>query len=100
MQQTEPSPSHADAARRARVRTLMIANGFLDMAIAGFFLGWGHSVAGLEHQTAWLIAAVLAASGVISFFVATLAFGRKGRGRELDEGEDSVREKDEPVIRR
>lgn len=78
----------------------MIANGFLDMAIAGFFLGWGHSVAGLEHQTAWLIAAVLAASGVISFFVATLAFGRKGRGRELDEGEDSVREKDEPVIRR
>lgn len=93
-------PTHADAARRARVRTLMIANGFLDMAIAGFFLGWGHSVAGLEHQTAWLIAAVLAASGVISFFVATLAFGRKGRGRELDEGEDSVREKDEPVIRR
>ncbi|MFO0988346.1 MAG: hypothetical protein U1F37_13415 [Alphaproteobacteria bacterium] len=93
-------PTHADAARRARVRTLMIANGFLGMAIAGFFLGWGHSVAGLEHQTAWLIAAVLAASGVISFFVATLAFGRKGRGRELDEGEDSVREKDEPVIRR
>lgn len=94
-------PTHADAARRARVRTLMIAIGFLDMAIAGFFLGWGHSVAGLEHQTAWLIAAVLAASGVISFFVATLAFGRKGRGRELDEGEDPVRgERDEPVIRR
>lgn len=89
-------PTHADAARRARVRTFMIANGFLDMAIAGFFLGWGHSVVGLEHQTAWLVAAVLAASGVISFFVATLAFGRKGRGRELDEGED----RNEPVIRR
>jgi hypothetical protein len=89
-------PTHADAARRARARTFLIANGFFDMAIAGFFLGWGHSVAGLEHQTAWLIAAVMAASGVISFFIATLAYGRKGRGRELDDGED----RDEPVIRR
>jgi hypothetical protein len=96
-----PPNSRDSAARRARVRTFMIANGFLDMAIAGFFLGWGHSVAGLEHQTAWLIAAALAASGVISFFIATLAFGRKGRGRELDEGEASVPEdRDEPVIRR
>ena len=98
---TDTPPTYADAARRSRVRTFMIANGFLDMAIAGFFLGWGHSIVGLEHQTAWLVAAVLAASGVISFFVATLAFGRKGRGRELDEGEDSVPEqRDEPVIRR
>lgn len=88
--------SHADAARRARTRTLLIANGFFDMAIAGFFLGWGASVLGLEYATAWLIAAVLAASGVISFFVATLGFGRKGTGRALDEGED----RDEPVIRR
>jgi hypothetical protein len=92
----EHPPTHADTARRARVRTFLIANGFLDMAIAGFFLGWGHSIVGLERQTAWLIAAMLAASGVISFFIATLAYGRKGRGRALDEGEDS----NEPVIRR
>lgn len=89
-------PTHADAARRARVRTLLIANGIFDMAVAGFFLGWGHSIVGLEHQTAWLIAAVMAASGVVSFFIATLAYGRKGRGRALDEGEES----DEPVVRR
>lgn len=91
---TDHRPNAADAARRARTRTLLIANGFFDMAIAGFFLGWGHSIVGLEHQTAWLVAAVLAASGVVSFFIATLAYGRKGRGRALDEGED------EPVIRR
>jgi hypothetical protein len=96
---TDTPPTHADAARRARGRTFLIANGFLDLAIAGFFLGWGHSIAGLEHQTAWLIAAVLAASGVISFFVATLAYGRKGRGRALDEGEDGA-DRDGPVIRR
>lgn len=88
-------PDRADAARRARTRTLLIANGFFDMAAAGFFLGWGASVLKLEYSTAWLIAAVLAASGVISFFIATLGFGRKGQGRALDEGED-----DEPVIRR
>ncbi len=93
---TEHLPNAADAARRARVRTLLIANGFIDMAIAGFFLGWGHSVLGLDHQTAWLIAAVLAASAVVVFFVATLAFGRKGQGRALDEGEDSGG----PVVRR
>ena len=91
---TPSTPDRADAARRARTRTMLIANGFMDMAAAGFFLGWGHSVVGLEHQTAWLIAAVLAASGVVSFFIATLGFGRKGQGRALDEGED------EPVIRR
>lgn len=95
---TPPTP--ADAARRARVRTLLIANGFLDMAIAGFFLGWGHSVAGLEHQTAWLIAAVLATSGVVVFFIATLAFGRKGQGRALDEGESPDEPPDQPVVRR
>lgn len=96
MPPAEHSPTHSDAARRAMVRTLLIANGFFDMAVAGFFLGWGHSIVGLEHHTAWLIAAVLAASGVVSFFIATLAFGRKGRGRALDEGE----EPDEPVVRR
>ncbi len=95
------APTPADAARRARLRTLLIANGFLDMAIAGFFLGWGHSVVGLEHQTAWLIAAVLAASGVVIFFIATLAFGRKGQGRALDEGEDRPdKAPNEPVVRR
>ena len=93
---TEHSPNAADAARRARTRTMRIANGFLDLAAAGFFLGWGASVLKLEYGTAWLIAAVLAASGVVSFFIATLGFGRKGEGRALDEGEDS----DEPVIRR
>ena len=87
-------PDRADAARRARTRTMLIANGFFDMAAAGFFLGWGASVLKREYSTAWLIAALLAASGVISFFIATLGFGRKGQGRALDEGED------EPVIRR
>ena len=75
---------------------MLIANGFFDMAAAGFFLGWGASVLKLEYTTAWLIAAVLAASGVVSFFIATLAFGRKGTGRALDEGEDA----NEPVVRR
>lgn len=93
---TPSTPNRADAARRARMRTIMIANGFLDMAAAGFFLGWGASVLGLEYRTAYLIAAALAASGVVSFFIATLGFGRKGTGRALDEGED----RDEPVIRR
>ena len=90
------TPDKADATRRARTRTLLIANGFFDMAAAGFFLGWGASVLKLEYGTAWLVAAALAASGVVSFFIATLGFGRKGRGRALDEGEDS----DEPVVRR
>jgi hypothetical protein len=92
----QQAPDRADAARRARTRTMLIANGFLDMAAAGFFLGWGAPVLGLEYRAAYLIAALLAASGVVSFFIATLAFGRKGRGRALDEGEDA----DEPVIRR
>jgi hypothetical protein len=92
----QQTPNAADAARRARTRTALIVNGFMDMAAAGFFLGWGAPVLGLEHRVAYLIAAVLAASGVISFFIATLAFGRKGQGRALDEGED----RDEPVIRR
>jgi hypothetical protein len=89
-------PDRIDAARRARTRTMLIANGFIDMAAAGFFLGWGASVLQIERPTAWLIAAVLAASGVVSFFIATLAFGRKGQGRALDDGDDA----DEPVIRR
>jgi hypothetical protein len=88
--------TQADAARRARVRTMLIANGFFDMAAAGFFLGWGAPVLKLEYTTAWLIAAVLVASGVISFFIATLGYGRKGTGRALDEGEDA----NEPVVRR
>jgi hypothetical protein len=90
------TPTRADAERRARTRMAMILSGLVDFAIAGFVLGWGHSVLGLEYQTAWLIAAVLAAFGVVTMFIATLAFGRKGRGRALDEGED----RDEPVIRR
>jgi len=90
------TPDRTDAARRARTRTVMIVNGMFDMALAGFFLGWGNSVLQLERGTAWLIAAVLAAGGVISFFVATLGFGRKGTGRALDEGEDA----NEPVVRR
>ena len=93
---TPSIPTVADAARRARTRTALIANGFFDMAAAGFFLGWGASVLGLEYRTAYLIAALLAASGVVSFFIATLAFGRKGSGRALDEGEDS----NGPVVRR
>jgi hypothetical protein len=98
---TERRPTANSAARRARTRTMLIANGFLDMAAAGFFLGWGASVLKLEYATAWLIAAILAASGVVSFFIATLAFGRKGTGRALDEGEDDEREDaNEPVVRR
>jgi len=93
---TPSTQNAADAARRAKTRTMLIANGFLDMAAAGFFLGWGHAVLGLEYRVAYLIAALLAASGVVSFFVATLAFGRKGQARALDEGEDA----NEPVIRR
>ncbi|HEY7607796.1 MAG TPA: hypothetical protein VIF14_01080 [Alphaproteobacteria bacterium] len=88
-------PDRTDAERRARMRTALIANGLIDMATAGFFLGWGASVLKLEYRTAWLIAAILAAAGVVSFFVATLGFGRKGAGRALDEGEDN-----EPVVRR
>ena len=88
-------PNRADAERRARIRTVLIFNGLVDMAVAGFFLGWGASVLKLEYRTAWLAAAILAAGGIVSFFVATLGFGRKGAGAALDEGEDS-----EPVVRR
>ena len=88
-------PDRTDAERRARKRTVFILNGMFDMAVAGFFFGWGASVLKLERGTAYLIAAFLAVSAVVSFFVATLAFGRKGRGGALDEGEDN-----EPVVRR
>ncbi len=90
-----PHPGKSDADRRARIRGVLIFGGLFDLALAGFFLAVGHSVLALEHRFAWLIAAVLAAGGVIILFVATLGFGRKGEGRALDEGED-----DEPVIRR
>ena len=88
-------PDRTDAQRRARIRTGLIFNGFVDMAAAGFFLGWGASLLKLEHRVAWIVAALLAASGVVSFLIATLAFGRRGTGRALDGGED-----DGPVVRR
>jgi hypothetical protein len=88
-------PDRTDAERRARVRTALIVSGLIDLALAGFFLGWGASLLALEYRVAWLIAAVLAAAGVVTLFVATLGFGRKGAGRALDDGED-----DEPVVRR
>lgn len=92
---TTRRPGFEDGQRRARNRSILIFAGFVDMAIAGFFLGWGHSLLGLEHRVAWLIAAVLAAAAVSTFFIATLAYGRRGQRRALDEGED-----DGPVVRR
>ncbi len=89
------TPTRTEAAQRATKRTAFIVVGMIDMAVAAFFLGWGNSVLGLERTTAWLVAAVLAAGSVISFFVATLAYGRKGTGPALDEGEEN-----EPVVRR
>ena len=93
-------PDRTDAVQRAKKRTVFIINGMIDMALAGFFLGWGNSLLGLERTTAWLIAAILASGAIISFFVATLAFGRKGTGPALDEGEDAPKEDREPVVRR
>jgi len=90
------TPSREDAERRARVRTALIYSGLLDLALAGFFLGWGAPVLGLEYRVAWIVAAVLAAGGVAVIFTATLAYGRRGTGRALDEGEDDP----PPVIRR
>ena len=58
------------------------------------FLGWGAALLKLEDRVAGLVAALLAASGVIAFFIATLAFGRRGSGRALDGGDDG------PVVRR
>ena len=89
------TPTREDAERRARVRTALIYSGILDLALAGFFLGWGAPVLGLEYRVAWLIAAALAAGGVAVLLTATLAYGRRGTGRALDDGED-----DGPVIRR
>jgi len=91
---TPQRPGREDAERRARARTILIFAGLFDMALAGFFLGWGHSLLGLEHRVAWLIAALLAAAAVSTFFIATLVYGRRGSRRALDEGED------EPVVRR
>jgi len=91
---TQQTPTAADAARRARTRMAMIVSGLVDLALAGFFLGWGHSVLGLEHRVAWLIGAALAAFGLATIFVATLVYGRRGQGRARGEGEN------EPVIRR
>ena len=90
------TPNREDAERRARVRTALIYSGILDLALAGFFLGWGAPLLELEHRVAWLIAAVLAAGGVVVLLTATLAYGRRGSGRALDDGEDE----NEPVIRR
>src|SRR5262245_5696921 len=99
MAQQLPTPS--DAARRAKARTALIVSGIIDLALAGFFLAFGASLLRLEYRVAWLVAAVLAAGGVIILFVATLGFGRKGRERALDDGEDTVGEDaNEPVVRR
>ena len=87
-------PQKGSAAQRARTRTILIFAGFFDMALAGFFLGWGARVFEIERPIAYLIAAVLAAGAVSIFFIATLAYGRRGTERGLD-GED-----DEPVVRR
>jgi len=90
------TPNREDAERRARVRTALIYSGILDLALAGFFLGWGAPLLELEYRVAWLIAAALAAGGVVVLLTATLAYGRRGQGRALDDGEDE----NEPVIRR
>jgi hypothetical protein len=91
---TPASTHREDAARRARTRTALIVSGLVDLALAGLFLGWGARLLGLEPSTAWLIAAICAAAGVSTIFVATLAFGRRGTERALDRGEDR------PVVRR
>jgi hypothetical protein len=93
-------PTPEDAARRARLRTAFIYVGIVDFILAGFFLGWGASLLGFEYRVAWLVAAVLAASGVVSFFIATLAFGRRGAGRALDDGENADGEDGGPIVRR
>ena len=90
------TPTHEAAERRARVRTALIYSGLLDLALAGFFLGWGAPLLELEYRAAWLIAALLAVGGVAVLLTATLAYGRRGTGRALDEGEDDP----PPVIRR
>jgi hypothetical protein len=82
------------AARRARTRAIFIYVGLVDLALAGFFLGWGAALLKLEDRVAGLVAALLAASGVIAFFIATLAFGRRGSGRARAGGDDG------PVVRR
>ncbi|MCW5770526.1 MAG: hypothetical protein KIT16_02735 [Rhodospirillaceae bacterium] len=91
-------PNRDDAQRRARSRTVLIFAGIFDLVLAGLVLGWGTKVLQIEHQMAWLIAAVLAAGGVVILFIATLAFGRRGTGAPLDPGED----KDDrgPIVRR
>lgn len=90
-------PDHAEAARRARVRTVLIFAGIMDLALAGFFLGWGTKLLQIEYRAAWMMAAALAAGGVIILFVATLGYGRRGTGRALDPGEEDERE---PIVRR
>lgn len=88
-------PENGNPAQRARMRTILIFAGIFDFALAGFFLGWGAPVLQLEYRFAWMIAAALAASGVVIIFIATLGFGRKGTGPALDDGEDQ-----EPIVRR
>lgn len=89
-----PMPQHVNAAQRAKVRTMLVLGGFLDIALAAFFLGWGAEVFEIEPRVAWLIAAALALGGV-SIFVAALAFGRRRSEQALDRGND-----DGPVVRR
>ena len=88
-------PKKNDPKQRALARTMLIFGGIFDMALAGFFLAFGHSVLQIEYRFAWMIAAALAAGGVIILFIATLGFGRQGQRRDLDEGEN-----DEPIVRR
>ena len=89
-------PEKGNAEHRAIMRTALIFGGIFDLALAGFFLGWGASLFQIEYRFAWMIAAALAAGGVIVLFVATLVYGRKGEERALDEGEGD----NEPVVRR
>jgi len=91
-------PEKGNLSQRAKMRTILIFAGIFDLALAGFFLGWGAPVLQIEYRFAWMIAAVLAAGGVIIIFVATLGFGRRGTERALDEGDTA--DDDGPVVRR
>ncbi len=90
---TSATPNRTDAARRARTRMAMMLSGLVDLALAGFFLGWGESIVGLEERVAWLIAAALAAFGIATILAAMVVYGRRRRAPD-------AQEHDEPIVRR
>lgn len=87
-------PEKGNLKQRAMLRAILIFGGIVDLALAGFFLGWGERLFQIEAYIAQILAGGMAFAGVTIIVVALTIFGRKRDGRVIDENNDG------PVIRR